>query len=77
MNLERRLYQPFSLMGQDRSKSDPIDKIFADGGMGRGTKVGVIDWKYFEPEPGKNWDTRIHAPAYLVDTVREITGLSP
>jgi Xaa-Pro aminopeptidase len=77
VNLERRLYQPFSLMGQDRSKSDPLPKILRDANLHQGTKVGLIDWKYFDPEAGGAPELQLNAPAYIVDTLREVTGQSP
>jgi len=77
VDLERSLYQPFSLMGQDRSKSDPLAKIFRDAGLHEGTKVGVIDWKYFGPEAGRMPELWLNAPAYLVDTLRQVTGQPP
>jgi len=77
VKLERCLYQPFSLMGQDRSKSGPLAKILRDASLCRGTKVGVIDWKYFGPEAGETPKLWLNAPAYLVDTLRQLTGQSP
>ena len=77
LQLERRLYQHFSLMGQDRSRSEPLTAILAEAGIGRGSRVGVVDWKYYGPEVGPAAGLWINAPAYLVDVVRELTGQSP
>ena len=39
-------------MGQDRSRSQPLTAILAEAGIGRGSRVGVVDWKYHGPEVG-------------------------
>jgi hypothetical protein len=77
LKLERRLYQQFSLMGQDRTKSEPLAKILGDAGLSEGSRVGVVDWKYFGPEVGPDAELWINAPAYLVDALRRLTGRSP
>ena len=74
LDLDVRLYQPFSLMGQDRSRSDALEALFAEAGIRRGTRVGVADWKYFGAEAGSDAACWINAPAYLVDTLRRLTG---
>jgi hypothetical protein len=66
--LERHLFQDFSLPGQPRDRSRPLNAILAEEGIGADTRVGLIGWKtYAEP-----WMTDL--PAYLVDTVRGICG---
>jgi hypothetical protein len=77
VKLERRLYQSFSLMGQDRSGSDKLGIILSKTGVYRGSKVGIIDWKYFGVEEYENPELWINAPAYLVDTVRHVADRSP
>jgi len=77
VRLERRLYQPFSLMGQDRARSESLVKILRDAGVCQGARVGLIDWKYFGPEVGQTPELWLNAPAYLIDTLRQITGSSP
>lgn len=77
VKLERRLYQPFSLMGQDRSKSDPLSEILREAGVREGARVGLVDWKYFGPEVGQTHELWLNAPAYFVDILRQMTGESP
>ncbi len=77
IKLDRRLYQPFSLMGQDRSKTKSLATIMGDLRVGQGTRVGITDWKYFGPEAGQAPELWLNAPAYLVDTLRQVTGQSP
>ena len=74
LDLDVQLYQPFSLMGQDRTRSEPLVNILTRIGVGSGSRVGVVDWKYFADEAGSNAAQWINAPAYLVDTLRQLTG---
>lgn len=77
IKLDRRLYQPFSLMGEDRSKSKSLAAILEDARVRQGTKVGLVDWKYFGAEAGAAPELWLNAPAYLVETLRQVTGRPP
>ncbi len=68
------LYQPFSLLGQDRSQSPPLREIIAHAGIERGTKVAVAGWKYFSDAEFAAPERRFEVPSYIVETLREITG---
>ena len=77
VRLERILYQPFSLMGQDRSRSRPLAEIIREAGVRAGTSLGVIDWKYSQGQDGATDRAWLCAPSYLVDLLRDVTGRSP
>lgn len=68
-DLNRVLYQDFSLLGQPRGKSQTLEEIFRQAGIKAGDGVGVIGWKYFEDDR-----TRLEIPSYIADTLRAITG---
>ena len=68
IELRRLLYQSFSLLSQPRDSSKPLEEIFRGEGIGQGTRVGVVGWKYFDP---REW---LEIPSYIADTLREITG---
>lgn len=72
IDLDVVLYQPFSLMGQDRSRSQSLEQVLRNAGIRNGARVGVIDWKYFEQEAGG--ETWLNLPAYIADHLRAITG---
>ena len=67
-------YPPFGLLGQDRSSSPILAEVFRTCGVSSGSTIGIAGWKYFNssesPEP-ENW---IEAPAFIVDTVRNVIG---
>ena len=73
-DFERVLFQSFSLLGQDRSRSRRLAEILRDGGVRSGAQVGVAGWKYFSSQESDTPDTWLETPAYLVDTLRALTG---
>jgi hypothetical protein len=74
--LEVELFQPFSLIGQNRSRSRPLVEILRQVGVASGQRVGTVGWKY---EPGADGQTDrswVELPAYLVEAVRR-AGAEP
>jgi hypothetical protein len=57
------LYQPFSLMGQDRSKSRDLKTIFTEFGIRKGSKIGCAYYKTMDEKNKK----LLEIPAYLAD----------
>jgi hypothetical protein len=76
VELERVLYQTFSLPGQPRATSKPLRDLLEEVGLARGQIVGISGWKYFEPIEAPEPERWIDAPAFIVDTLREI-GCGP
>ena len=66
--LRRHLFQDFSLPGQPRDRSAPLDEILASEGIGSGTRVGMIGWKTYADPAASD------LPAYLVDGLRRRSG---
>ena len=74
VEVQKILFQSLSLLGQPRQDSKMLKEIFMDEGIGKGSNVGVAGWKYYikiEISSPEQW---IEAPAFIVDTLREITG---
>lgn len=72
--LEVILCQSLSLPGQDRSRAPRLRDLLRDAGISQGQTIGLIGWKYLEPE---EWTGRLpgfFAPAMLVDTLRDLAG---
>lgn len=67
MTLE--LYQEFSLMGQDRSKSRTLTQILKEFGIANPLKVGCAYYKYNPTQK-----LVLDIPAYLADLLRELVG---
>jgi hypothetical protein len=74
--LEVELFQPFSLIGQDRSRGRSLIDILRGAGLTAGQRVGTIGWKY-ELQPNGEIDRSwLELPAYLIETVRGL-GAEP
>jgi hypothetical protein len=74
IELRRVLFQSFSLVAQPRDRSAPLDDILAGEGIGRGSRIGVVGWKYFVAGEAPVPEQAIEAPAYLVDALRQRVG---
>ncbi len=66
--MERYRFQDFSLPGQPRDRSRPLQEILGDQGIERGSRVGVIGWKTYATR------ATMEAPAFIVDALRELVG---
>jgi hypothetical protein len=75
IEIERVLFQSFSLISQPRSSSQPLKTIFQNAGIKTEQSIGVVGWKYFEQAEtdgmGNSWT---ELPAYIVDTLRNMGG---
>ena len=72
--IRRILYQPLSLMGQDRSKSATLKAILTSEGIKAGQTVGVAGWKYFSNTEFETPQHCFETPSYLIDQLREMVG---
>lgn len=67
--MEFELFQDFSLMGQDRTKSRSLEKILTEFGVRKNSRVGCSYYKY-QPHDQSVLDI----PAYLADLLRKVVG---
>lgn len=74
IDVQTRLYPPFGLLGQDRSRTPALEEVLRNAGILRDHRVGVIGWKYFGPYETTKPETWLETPAYLADTLRRIVG---
>lgn len=72
LRMER--YQPFSLMSQERDQSRLITDILAEEGIGPGTSVGAVGWKYYAEREHPQGRHTLDLPSYLADTLRDLAG---
>lgn len=72
--INRILYQNFSLQGQPRGESKSLQKIFDDVGIGRDSRVGVAGYKYFYHAHFQNPDQVYDLPLYIMDALFESAG---
>jgi Creatinase/Prolidase N-terminal domain len=76
LEVEVVLYPPFGLMGQDRTRTPPLEELLRGLGIKTSAKIGVLGWKYFGKHEADRPETWLEAPAYIVDTLRAIVGPS-
>jgi hypothetical protein len=72
--IEIVLSQSMSLLGQDRSTRPNLAAVLQEIGLKKGDRFGLVGWKYLGPD---EWDGELpsfQAPAFIVDTLRKITG---
>ncbi len=70
--LDYELYQPFSLMGQDRSVSRSLETILKEFGIKKGSRVGCAYYKVFD----LNDLSKLEIPAYLANVLKKMLGKS-
>jgi hypothetical protein len=74
VDLEKVLYQSFSLLSQPRNQSPALEDIFREQGIAEGSRVGVAGWKYFSAGEATRPDEWLEVPSYIADTLRAVTG---
>jgi hypothetical protein len=65
-NLQKVLFQSFSLVGQPRGKSKSLKEIYQSAGIQKNSRIGIIGWKYFIPVESANPSQTFEVPYYLV-----------
>jgi len=71
------LCQSFSLMGQPRATAARLTNVLRDIGMTEGCSVGMIGWKYLEPDECDEPTDSISpsfVPAHIVTSVQKVIG---
>lgn len=75
IEVEARLYPPFGLMGQDRSKTPALGEVLRNAGIEANQRIGVLGWKYFGPSEAAKPESWLETPSYIIDTLRSIAGV--
>ena len=66
----------FSLMGIDRRGGPTLEEALRQIGIGVGARIGVVGWKALHAEEWSGRRPAIFAPAFFVDTLRDLAGES-
>lgn len=74
-DVEVVLFQTFSLMGQDRTKSARLDEVLTDIGISKGDDIGICGWKYLEESEKSDYD-HYFVPSYIVGCLKSVIGSS-
>jgi hypothetical protein len=74
IDVERKLYQGFSLLGQKRSTAPRLEPVLRDCGIRPGSRIGLAGWKYVTEVESDDPDHWLDAPSFIVDALRTLTG---
>lgn len=74
LQLNKVLFQDFSLPGQPRGESASLDSILRQAGIAEGGRVGVVGWKSYGYPETVPYQNMLDIPAYLADMLRVIVG---
>lgn len=74
IEVEARLYPPFGLLGQDRSRTPALEEVLRNAGVASGHRVGVLGWKYFGAYEAAKPESWFETPSYIIDVLRKIAG---
>jgi hypothetical protein len=66
----------FSLMGIDRGGGPTLEQALRELGIGTGARIGVVGWKALQSNEWNGRRPAIFAPAFFVDTLRDLAGES-
>ena len=64
----------FSLMGIDRSGGPTLEEALRGVGIGARARIGVVGWKALDADEWNGRRPAIFAPAFFVDTLRDLAG---
>ena len=74
VDIDRVLYQTFSLPGQPRGDSPPLRDILSHAGLRPGLRLGVAGWKSFDAREAADPARTLEIPAFIVDALVDVVG---
>ena len=74
VDVERVLYQSFSLLGQPRGLSPMLADILGATGLRAGMRLGIAGWKSFDEREASDPPRTLEIPAFIVEVLTEIVG---
>ncbi len=74
LDVEKVLYQTFSLLGQPRGKSPMLADILRGASLVGGQQIGVVGWKAFDERESQDPAHTLEIPAFIVDVLTDIVG---
>ena len=74
VDLNRALYQSFSLLGQPRGESPMLKDILKAAGLRGGHRIGIAGWKSFDEREASDPARALEIPAFIVEVLTDIVG---
>lgn len=72
--LRTELHQPFSLPSQPRTSSRRLVDVLRGEGIGQGSRVGIVGWKYLTAIEHDDPAHAVDVPAHIADAARALAG---
>jgi hypothetical protein len=76
VSLQRVLYPPFGLLGQNRRNSPALGNLLAKLDLTSAMKIGLAGWKYFGPFESSDFRHWLDTPSFIADAIRGVVGNS-
>ena len=73
-DLEVVLAQSLSLMAQPRADKPRLESVLREAGIRSGQRIGVVGWKYLEPDEWTGEHPGYLVPHYMVTLLQRIVG---
>lgn len=74
VDIDRALYQSFSLLGQPRGESPMLADVLRAAGLRAGQRLGIAGWKSFDLRETSDPARTLEIPAFIVEILTEIVG---
>ena len=74
VDLERVLYQSFSLLGQPRGESPMLRDLLIAAGLREGLRLGIAGWKAFDEREADDPARTLEIPAFIVEVLADLVG---
>ncbi len=74
VDLDRVLYQTFSLLGQPRGDSLLLKDVLKAAGLQRDQRLGIVGWKSFDQRESPDPVRTLEIPVFIVEVLTEIAG---
>ena len=74
LDMDRVLYQTFSLLGQPRGDSPMLRDILSLAGLKRGQRLGIAGWKSFDQRESSEPEHSLEIPSFIVEVLADIVG---
>lgn len=71
LDVDKRLYQTLSLLGQPREQVKPLRALLAQTGLKGCRRVGTVGWKSFTPSEFEDPEHTLELPSFMVTAIRE------
>ena len=74
INLIKKTYPTFGLLGQDRTKTSSLESILIECNLKKNVGCGIVGWKYFTKDEFEKPNSIFEIPHYIISSITNVTG---